>query len=83
MNVHAGFRVNTTSLTFGRTGDESSLAFCNSNGEDVNRDGLLDLVCHFDTQAAAFRPGDTQGILKGQTVEGTAVMGTDSVLIVP
>lgn len=67
---------------FGRTGDEPSLAFCNANGEDVNVDGLLDLVCHFHTQTAAFQLGDTQGVLKGQTVAGTPITGTDSVRIV-
>src|ERR1700730_5233697 len=36
--------VDVPSLTFGRTGDERSLAFC-SGGEDVNGDGLLVFVC--------------------------------------
>jgi hypothetical protein len=34
-------------LTFGRTGKEQSLAFCNTGGEDVNGDGLSDLVLSF------------------------------------
>jgi hypothetical protein len=74
-------RIDQTSLTFGRTGDESSLAFCNT--EDVNRDGLLDLVCNFNTQNTGFVSGDTVGILKGKTVDGIPVRGTDSVRIVP
>jgi len=76
-------QVDQSSLTFGRTGDEPSLAFCNSSPEDVNGDGLLDLVCHFHTLTAAFQSGDTQGILKGQTIGGTPISGTDSVRIVP
>ncbi len=76
-------QVNQGSLTFGRTGDEPSLAFCNTSPEDVNADGLLDLVCHFHTMTANFQSGDTQGILKGQTVGGTPITGTDSVRIVP
>jgi len=79
----APIQVDQGSLTFGRTGDEPSLAFCNSNGEDVNGDSLLDLVCHFHTQTAAFQAGDTQGILKGMTMSGTPLMGTDSVRTVP
>jgi len=75
--------VNQGFLTFGRTGDEPSLAFCNTNGEDVNGDGLLDLVCHFHTMTANFQSGDTQGILKGKTMSGTPLMGIDSVRIVP
>jgi hypothetical protein len=77
----ASAQVDKTSLTFGRTGDEPSLEFCHA--EDVNRDGLTDLVCHFDTRATGFQPGDTQGVLKGRTVSGQPLQGTDSVKIVP
>jgi hypothetical protein len=42
--------VDTTSLTFGRTGNETSLDFCSSTPEDVNGDGLLDVICHFKTE---------------------------------
>ena len=75
--------VDTTSLTFGRTGNENSLAFCNGSPGDVNGDGLLDLMCHFDTQKAGFQSGDTLGKLKGKTVTGTPIIGSDSVRIVP
>jgi hypothetical protein len=71
------------SLTFGRKGTEPSLAFCDSAGEDVNGDGLRDLVCHFDTQKTQFQKGDTRGILEGQTTGGQLVGGADSVVIVP
>ncbi len=76
-------QVDRTSLTFGHTGNEQSLAFCNRGGEDVNGDGLLDLVCHFDTPKTGFQTGDTVGVLKGKTVTGTAIKGTDSIRIVP
>ena len=75
--------VDTTSLTFGRTGNENSLAFCNGSPGDVNGDGLLDLMCHFDTQKTGFLAGDTLGKLKGKTVTGTPIAGSDSVRIVP
>jgi Abnormal spindle-like microcephaly-assoc'd, ASPM-SPD-2-Hydin len=73
--------IDQTSLTFGHSGDEASLAFCNA--EDVNRDGLPDLVCHFNTRSAGFVSGDTVGVLKGKTVDGIPVRGTDSVRIIP
>ena len=79
---NASSQVDTTSLEFGRTGNESSLAFC-SSPQDVNGDGLPDLVCHFTTQKAGFRSGDTQGVLTGRTTGGTSIRGTDSVAIVP
>jgi YVTN family beta-propeller protein len=74
-------QVDQSSLTFGHTGNEQSLAFCSS--QDVNRDGILDLVCQFYTSLTAFQPGDTKGILKGKTLVGTPIYGTDSVVIVP
>jgi hypothetical protein len=75
-------RVDATSLRFGRTGNEPSLVFCTST-EDVNRDGLLDLVCHFATESTGFQAGDTQGVLTGKTVGGTPIRGTDAIQIVP
>ncbi len=73
--------VDEDSLTFGRIGDEDSLVFC-AGSEDVNSNGLLDLVCHFDTQAASFQQGDTAGILMGNTIDGVPIQGGDSVRIV-
>lgn len=81
--VDARSQVYVNSLTFGRTGAESSLAFCDSEGEDVNGDGLPDLVCHFYTQETGFQAGDTHGVLKGLTGDGELIRGTDSVQIVP
>jgi len=73
--------VDKTSLTFGRTGDEDSLEKCTKSNEDVNGDGLLDVVCHFRTQDTGFREGDNEGILKGKTVDGIPIEGRDSVRI--
>ena len=74
--------VDVSSLTFGRTGNEKSLAFCNQNGEDVNGDGLLDQVCHFETQLTGLvNPKIRYGNLKGYTVDGTPLKGKDIVTI--
>ena len=75
-------QVDPHSLTFGPTGDERSLAFC-SGAEDVNGDGLKDLICHFYTQNTGFHCGDTTATLKGKTVQGIPIEGSDSVNIVP
>lgn len=86
----AGFDATTDvareSLTFGATGDEASLqlrggrnAVPNCGVEDVDGDGLPDLVCHFDSQTSDFGAGDTEGILKGQTTEGINLLGRDAV----
>ncbi|MBI2866870.1 MAG: hypothetical protein HYX97_00875 [Chloroflexi bacterium] len=50
--------------------------------EDVNGDGLLDLVVHVETESLQLSEGDTKAILQGQTFSGTPVMGADSVRIV-
>jgi len=76
----AAGRVKATTLTFGHSGDEVSLAFCNS--EDINGDGLEDLVCHFSTRLSGFVMSDTQGILKGQTKDAVPIFGTDFVRII-
>jgi hypothetical protein len=44
--------VDMASLSFGRSGDEAKAAFCHS--EDVDQDGLADLVCHFDAERTGF-----------------------------
>jgi hypothetical protein len=69
-----------TSLRFGRTGTEASLAFCVP--ASVERDRRVDLICLFNTRLTGFQPGDTQGHLTGETRSGVAVEGTDSVRIV-
>jgi hypothetical protein len=72
----------TTSLTFGRTGNEQSLAFCDTTSDDVNDDSLLDLRCHFYAERTGFQSGDTVAHLKGRLADGTSVVGSDSVTIV-
>jgi hypothetical protein len=74
--------VETSSLTFGSTGFEHSLGFCDP-GQDVNGDGISDLVCHFVTSATNFGPNDTQGVLQGTLRDGRSIYGIDWVNIVP
>lgn len=76
----ASTKVNVSTLTFGHSGNEASLAFCAI--QQVNADGLMDLMCHFDTETAAFLATDTVAILKGKTTAGVAFQSTDSVRIV-
>jgi hypothetical protein len=73
--------VDDSSLTFGRTGDEASLAFCTTSLEDVDKDGDLDKVCHFNSEQTGFQMGDTMGTLKGQTIDSIPFIGMDSVKI--
>ena len=79
---HAPTMLDRTSLHFGHTGLEESLVSCRKRGTDVNEDGIRDLVCLFSIQAAGFRKGDVTGILTGQTLDGTPLLGEDYVKIV-
>ena len=51
--------------------------------EDVNGDGLLDLVVHVETTALQLSASDTVAVLEGQTTGGTMIRGNDSVRVVP
>lgn len=68
-------QVDRQTLTFGETGNEASLLRCDKDGTDVNGDGRLDLVCHFDNVTAKFSVGDTEGVVRGKTSTGTPFEG--------
>jgi hypothetical protein len=80
-NFDAPASIDDTSLKFGRTGNEDSLAFCHA--DDVNGDGLPDLVCQFYASKTDFQAGDIEGIIQGKTHKGDRIYGKDSVFIVP
>lgn len=82
-NFSAPTGVDQASLTFGATGEETSLKSCSRKAKDVNKDGYLDLSCTFTVKTAGFQCGDTEGILKGRTKTGTTIQGTQQVLISP
>lgn len=77
--------VDAESLRFGRTGDEDSLKKRNGkpacDPEDVDRDGFVDLLCHFVVERTGFRSGDDEAVLTG-TAADTPIEGRDSVRIV-
>lgn len=79
--------VDKESLTFGRTGGENSLLrehgvpACQT--QDVNEDGLPDLLCVFRVRQTNFQCGDTVGMLKGETLYGEMFVAQDMVVIEP
>jgi len=68
---NAPARVNMSSLTFGHSGNEKSLVYCETHRHDVNHDRIPDLVCHFRVDKMNFLKGDTKGILQGMLLDGT------------
>lgn len=51
--------------------------------EDVNDDGLLDLVVHVFTSVWHSLAGDVEAVLEGETFDGQRIRGSDWVRIVP
>jgi len=51
--------------------------------EDVNGDGLLDLVVHVFTSGLQLTDGDVEAVLEGETYDGVPIQGSDVVRIVP
>jgi hypothetical protein len=70
------------SLTFGTFGWEVSLADC-SGPQDVNKDRVPDLVCHFVNYAIDWTQGFTTVRLHGSTIDGKSFYGTDEIQPAP
>jgi YVTN family beta-propeller protein len=51
--------------------------------EDVNADGLTDLVVHVTTAGMSISDGDVEAVLTGETFDGQTIRGSDSVRVVP
>jgi hypothetical protein len=69
--------VDPATVRFGRTGTEA--APVHAARENVHRHGRRDLILHFETEETGIRCGDTSLSLRGQTLGGQAIHGSDSI----
>jgi len=66
-----------STVRFGATGTEAAPE--RSALEDVDGDGDTDMILHFRTQATGIVCGTTTGFLKGDTLGGQEIEGSDAV----
>lgn len=74
----------TTSNFDTSTVDASTVKFgsaqaVKSSIEDVDNDGDLDMILHFNTETTGIACGQTSAILTGQTLDGIPIEGSDSI----
>jgi hypothetical protein len=73
-------KVNPLTVRFGRAGTEA--VSVHSSLQDVNGDGLLDMVLQFRTQSTALQLGDSQATLMGRTLSGTPFRGSSPIQVI-
>lgn len=53
-----------------------------TSNQDINNDGLMDLMVEFDDVAGTYQPGEVQANLSAVSSEGIPVVGTDTINVI-
>ena len=79
--------VDPSTLCFGDSGAPGDRACAEQHGqghiEDVNRDGVPDLLLHFSVAATGIDLNDTSACVIGRTFDGVGIYGCDVITIRP
>jgi hypothetical protein len=75
----SGFDATSVEPSTVRFGPAGATAAHGGHAEDVNGDGLADLVLHFRTQQTGITAGQTQACLTGTALDGTDIEGCDAI----
>lgn len=84
----ASHDVDRTSLTFGHFGNERTLVLNEEGNEssckekDVNKDGVMDLICEFRVEYTGLVVSDVEAILHGKKLDGSEFEGRSPVVII-
>ena len=70
-------QVDLQSVRFGAK--DSEAAPVRATEEDVDGDGLMDLLLFFETQETGISCGDTFATLTGRTLDGQSISGSDAI----
>jgi streptogramin lyase len=74
--------VDVATLAFGREG-AAPAHIKGGHFDDVNGDGLTDLISHYRTQATGITPVDSEACVTGETLGGIPFEGCDDITTVP
>jgi hypothetical protein len=79
-NVFDATTINPLSVLFGPDAAEETHG--TGHFEDVNEDGYIDLMLHFETRETGLICNDTEAVLTGETTDGQLFKGVDSIIAV-
>jgi hypothetical protein len=74
--------VDVTTLAFGPDGAAPEHP-AGGHFQDVNDDGLTDLLSHYQTEETGIAFGDTETCVTGETLDGTPLEGCDYINTMP